>query len=336
MRIRGWLSLVGVLAGSVCWSGTALGDGIDISFPQCGTAVPAAEFTIVGVDRGKPFDVHPCLASQVPLATAFYLNTANPGPTSLNWPNGFTAPKPCNTPTAPGADTLDCAFDYGWKAAGNSYDVAVAAQVAAGLIPAGATRTKVPVEWWLDVETGQGMFGNTWQFGSPIALAANVEVLRGAIAALEAREVARVGIYSAPSHWLAITGNSTAFAGYASWLAGADTSAAASGRCGQEGFTSGGVALSQYALHPTPLTTLDGDVRCPLALRFGGNVTHAAGQVVPLNLVLNIAQGTGTPVQVTSNHLAPGTGVALTPAGPFTNALEVGVPPRSRTLTIYT
>jgi hypothetical protein len=330
MKVRGRLSLVGVLAATLCWSGVALGDGIDISHPQCGAIVPAAEFTIVGVDGGRPFDVHPCLSAQVPLATAFYVNTANPGPTSLNWPNGFTSPRACNTPSASGADTLDCAFDYGWKAANNSYDAAVAAQVVAGLIPAGATSTKTPVEWWLDVESA-----NTWRFGSAFALAANVEVIRGAIAALEARQVARVGIYSAPAHWLAITGNTTAFAGYASWLAGADTSIVASGWCGGEGFTTGGIAISQFAIHPTPTATLDGDVRCPVGVRFLSTPKQVAGQAGALSVVLNIAQGSATPVQLTSNF-ASDAGFALTPAGPFVPTLAVDVPPRTRTVAVYT
>lgn len=329
MKVRGWISLVGVLVASLCWSGAALGDGIDISFPQCGVTTPVADFTIVGVDGGKPFEVHPCLSAQVPLSTAFYLNTANPGPTSLNWPNGVSVPRVCNTPSVPGGDTLDCAFDYGWKAAGNSYDAAVGAQVAAGLISPGATRTKAPLEWWLDVETA-----NTWQYGSAFATAANVEVLRGATAALEARDVARVGIYSSAESWLAVTGNTTAFAGYASWLAGADATAAA-GRCGEGGFTTGGVALSQYQLRPTPTTLLDWDVRCPLGVRFAGSITAAAGVVAPIELALNVVQGGATPVQLTSNF-APTQGLALTPTGPFTNAVAISIAPRTRTMPIYT
>jgi hypothetical protein len=52
----------------------------------------------------------------------------------------------------PGSDTADCAYDYGWNAAADSYRTATSAYVSLGLASPGATRTPSPNVWWLDVE----------------------------------------------------------------------------------------------------------------------------------------------------------------------------------------
>ena len=45
---------------------TARERGFDVSYPQCGSVLPtAADFAVVGVDGGRPFDVNACLADQV-------------------------------------------------------------------------------------------------------------------------------------------------------------------------------------------------------------------------------------------------------------------------------
>lgn len=61
--------------------GTA-GDGYDVSFPQCGTALPdiAGKFAIVGVTGGRPFKDQPCFPDQAwwmqqGAAYAVYVNT---------------------------------------------------------------------------------------------------------------------------------------------------------------------------------------------------------------------------------------------------------------------
>ena len=60
--------------------------GFDVSYPQCGAVLPGgADFAVVGVDGGRPFDPNPCLAEQIAWARTagrpqYYLNTANPGP----------------------------------------------------------------------------------------------------------------------------------------------------------------------------------------------------------------------------------------------------------------
>src|SRR4051812_2384405 len=60
----------------------------DVSYPQCGKAMPApADGGIVGVNGGIVLSANPCLASEyawarqaTAYAPAFYANTGNPGP----------------------------------------------------------------------------------------------------------------------------------------------------------------------------------------------------------------------------------------------------------------
>ncbi|MDQ6724772.1 MAG: hypothetical protein M3066_01140, partial [Actinomycetota bacterium] len=95
--------------------------GHDVSYPQCGRVLPAvSSFGIVGVADGKPYTGNPCLASEfawgnaTPGGTGFYMNTANPGPSTreLNW-YGQRFP---DTTCAPGRDAA-CAYNYGYSAA---------------------------------------------------------------------------------------------------------------------------------------------------------------------------------------------------------------------------
>ncbi len=135
---------------------TARERGNDVSYPQCGAALPTgSDFGIVGVDGGKPFDPNPCLAEQIVWAGAFgrpayYVNTANPGPKlSSYWPLGQRAPRHC---TRSKPDSQACAFDYGWNSAKDSLRRAKAAAASVGAPD--VTRSA----WWLDVE-----MHNTWE-----------------------------------------------------------------------------------------------------------------------------------------------------------------------------
>ena len=63
----------------------AAGWGIDVSWPQCGAALPAVQtgFAVVGVNGGRPMTANPCLHAQLSalrghLPVAFYLNLAAP------------------------------------------------------------------------------------------------------------------------------------------------------------------------------------------------------------------------------------------------------------------
>ena len=233
--------------------------GYDISYPQCGGPFPAnPAFGIVGVNRGIVFSPNPCLgAGNGPselawaggLQAQLYANTGNPGPAlSTHWPSGQTFPRECNTASSPGADTANCAYDYGWNAAADSYQNAVRAYISLGLAPVGATSTPGPNAWWLDVETG-----NSWR--SDVSL--NVAALQGAVAYLESRQVGSIGFYSTQYQWNQITGGTLAFADHASWVAGATTARQAKNNCGGAAFTGGEVALAQYFAKG-----FDADLRC--------------------------------------------------------------------------
>jgi len=234
-----------------CW--------FDISYPQCGSSFPAnAEFGIVGVNNGIVFSANPCLSTgdgPPELAWAggvraqFYANTGNPGPDlSTRWPSNQTSPRQCNTSAVPGSDTADCAYDYGWNAAADSYRTAVSAYVSLGLAPAGATSTPSPNVWWLDVE-----IINSWQPDTTL----NVAALQGEVAYLQSVSTAGIGFYSTQYQWNQITGGTSDFSAYPSWVAGANSAGQAVGICSTKGFTGGRVALVQY-----PAGGFDADFLC--------------------------------------------------------------------------
>jgi hypothetical protein len=222
--------------------------GYDISYPQCGGPYPAnPAFGIVGVNRGIVFSGNPCLGAgasgQSQLAWAgkdaqLYANTGNPGPQlSSHWPSGQTSPRACATAANPDPDTADCAYDYGWNAAADSYARAVAGYVSLGWADAGATRTPVDNHWWLDVETA-----NSWRDDTSL----NVAALQGAVDYLNSVGAASVGIYSSPGMWSRVVGGSTAFTSLPSWVAGASTVKGARSGCGGPGLTGGPIQLTQY------------------------------------------------------------------------------------------
>ena len=233
--------------------------GYDISYPQCGGPFPTnAAFGIVGVNKGIVFSPNPCLgAGNGPSELAWaggvqaqlYANTGNPGPAlSTHWPNGQTFPRECNTASSPGADTADCAYDYGWNAAADSYQTAVRAYISLGLAPSKATSTPVANAWWLDVETS-----NSWR--SDVTL--NVAALQGAVAYLQSAGAKSIGFYSTQYQWNQITGGTLVFADHPSWVAGATTARQARNNCGGSAFTGGVVALAQYFAKG-----FDADLRC--------------------------------------------------------------------------
>ena len=233
--------------------------GYDISFPQCGGLFPdSPAFGIVGVNGGRAMSANPCLgAGAVPSELAWaggpsaqlYANTGNPGPAlSTHWPNGQVAPRACNTATAPGADTADCAYDYGWNAAADSYQTAVLAYISLGLAPPGATRTPLANAWWLDVETA-----NSWRS----AAALNVAALQGELDYLQSVGAASIGFYSTSYQWNQVTRGTKVFAAAPAWVAGAGTTSGARARCSSGGFTGGPVVMAQYAANG-----FDADWRC--------------------------------------------------------------------------
>ena len=221
--------------------------GYDISWPQCGSAFPSnPAFGIVGVNKGIVFSPNPCLSSEIQWAggtrAQLYANTGNPGPAlSSHWPSGQTSPRWCDPANT---DTADCAFDYGYNAAKDSFQDAVAAFGALDLAgsPAGSA-------WWLDVETA-----NSWR--SNVSL--NVAALQGeAYYFTSVAGVAKLGIYSTQYQWNQITGGSGAFSANHSWVAGVSSQKNAKSHCSGAGFTGGGVELTQYSF-----SGFDADLIC--------------------------------------------------------------------------
>lgn len=210
--------------------------GYDISYPQCGSAYPTGvSFGIVGVNRGIVFSENPCLASEIAWGggaqTQLYVNTGNPGPAlSSHWPLGQTSPRFCD-PANP--DTADCAFDYGFNAAAQSFATALTAYAQLGL-----TGSPSATRWWLDVETS-----NSWRTDTSL----NVSALEGQVAYLrDVTGIVDIGFYSTQQQWDTITGGTQAFNQHPSWLAGALSLKGARDRCARVAFTGNVIVYTQY------------------------------------------------------------------------------------------
>ena len=241
--------------------------GNDISWPQCDRRLPSGQaFGIVGVTGGLANTTNPCLSDQLLWANnstgaanqpkaQLYVNTANPGGLNTSsWPQnnidplGNQAPNPYGT--CDGADTLACAWQYGWnRAVEDVYDRFKPAAQAANLSDEPAF-----YRWWLDVE-----IVNTWKEG-PDGFPSNVADLEGMVAYFNSVG-AQVGIYSTAYQWGQIVGSAVAPAsnlnGLKSWLAGARSEADAKKRCALPPLTAGGqVVLTQF------VRTYDYDYSC--------------------------------------------------------------------------
>ncbi|MDQ1724363.1 MAG: hypothetical protein QOG52_1391 [Frankiaceae bacterium] len=269
-----------LLSGTAAPANAAAGDlGHDQSSPQCAAGAPTTgAFGIVGVTGGLPFAANPCLAAQAAWAVGtgqpgLYVNTANPGHTSIHWsPAGRLAPVRCVNPasdTDPG-----CAYDYGWDAALDALSVARR--------DAGGALDPLTVTWWLDVEGSRvpSPNGNSWKGDA----SSNAADLQGYVDALRVSGVREVGIYSTAFQWNDITGGyarANANAARARWpfavkfpiedgpvwYAGVGDLPSASAQCATLSFTGGERLLAQYLDG-----TIDGDVRCADADRAAPSV----------------------------------------------------------------
>ena len=232
---------VGGATGSATFGWTVNG-AYDISYPQCGTKLPApAGTSIVGVNDGILYSTNPCLGTEAGWGSAhglqFYANTGDPGPAySSHWPAaGQAAPENCTTSDQ---NSTACSYDYGYNAALDSFQRALGNS---GVNPAG-------FPWWLDVETG-----NSWQtlesaYGQSAPYQLNdTAAIQGEIAGLQSEGVAYVGIYSTGYQWTQITGGTgSTFAGIPAWLAGYSSQSTAHTACGSASFTGGRVTFTQY------------------------------------------------------------------------------------------
>jgi hypothetical protein len=222
---------------------TTAGPGNDVSWPQCGKALPKGQtFAIVGVNNGLANTTNPCLATQLSWAgtstggtgqplVALYVNTANPGSAGSWWPTsntygGTTVANPYGNCTEGSVDEA-CSYMYGYAKAYDDATIRGISHPAAYI-------------WWLDVETG-----NTWSADK----GANRADLEG-MAAYFASIGARTGLYSTRTQWTQIVGtvpSSSNLYRLPSWLAGAKTLALAKRNCSDTPLTAGGkVTLIQY------------------------------------------------------------------------------------------
>ena len=272
--------------------GTSTPTGNDVSYPQCGSSLPASPaFGIVGVTGGLANDLNPCFGpsstypsykeSELYWAVAsttggtsqpkasLYVNTADPGNVYngvviTDWPTSFSSadPSACTTTTVTltgvthtvGENSDGCAWQYGYnKATKDSAWLGTAASAINNQSPP----VKVPgtansYPWWLDVETA-----NTWQSDT----AMNVADLQGMITGLKAAGARKVGAYSTSSQWDTITGGTSSSSGalyqIPNWIPGARTLSGAQANCAQPSFTGGTVAVTQWFGHPD-----DGDYAC--------------------------------------------------------------------------
>jgi hypothetical protein len=259
-------SFRGAVVGLVCVAVVAVGGhaaeartaatpvGNDISYPQCGKALPSGQaFGIVGVNNGLANTTNPCFGAELGWATkssgatsqpraALYVNTANPGlagswwPTSNNYPTA-TSPVPNPYGTCSGGDDAACAFVYGYAKA---YDDAQSRVVT----------NPQSYFWWYDVETT-----NSWEANT----AANRADLEGMTYYFTQVLHAGVGIYSTTYQWGTIVGSvgtatdttptwsaPSTLNGLPSWIAGASTLTGARANCTSTPLTGGAVTVTQY------------------------------------------------------------------------------------------
>ncbi len=247
--------------------------GADVSYPQCGGALPFGQaFGVVGVNGGRASTRNPCLGEELAWAVyrttgaasepkaSMYLNTGDPGNSYLgepvpDWPLSGGSPFGSCLPTialahlrGPGQNSEACAWDYGYQEATQDLLWLRSAASKEGL-PAQAR----DYPFWLDVETS-----NTWQTAPEL----NLADLEGMVDALRQGGAGRLGVYAFPQEWVEITGGTkTAASGslfpLPNWILGSDSLPAAESNCQESPLTGGKVLLTQFPLGP-----FDGDYAC--------------------------------------------------------------------------
>ena len=200
--------------------------GIDVSWPQCRTTLPTTvPFAVVGVNGGTAATTNVCLTEQLGWASTsttgatpgqrsvqLYVNTGNPGDVLeeygvTTWPTDSVDPRGEDSSTTsedgrrnpygacattPGnyrgyTNDLACSWQYGWDRAVEAVDQRFGAAARA----AGTSDDPTDYTWWLDVETM-----NSWQAGSPQAMARNAATLEGMAQLYLAEGIEDVGLYS--------------------------------------------------------------------------------------------------------------------------------------------
>lgn len=243
-------------------SGAAVRQGGDVSWPQCtkaqggyGLPMPpdSSQFVVIGLTKGLPFTVNPCLATQVAWASARRV--------------------PAQAYTIPAFPTRDQLAAYGsrgpWSATTRWGQLANAGYAEGSyaldrLKAAGFAARMV----WIDVESRDRQ---PWPTGSRAAEALNRAVVVGLARRLD--EAGHpYGYYSNTSGWQAITGTWWA-PGVPTWVpVGHRTSADAVAACGRPSFSTGAPHLAQWTDGQR-----DDDVACPAYTFAPGRPWPASG-----------------------------------------------------------
>ena len=207
--------------------------GYDISWPQCGGALPPPPHpvSIVGLNDGRMFTNNPCLSSEMAWAggaLSIYVNTS--GLPSDNT-SGVHGVHTC------AVSDLSCR-SYNWGRSAATFDITAAQQA-----------NSHASTWWLDVETT-----NSWNAST----GANAEVIQGLIDGLRA-EGFIVGIYSTSYQFGVIAGSNYA-PRVPLWIpTGTMNEGDAPGFCSNSHTFGGGITwLTQWWS-----TTYDHDYACP-------------------------------------------------------------------------
>jgi hypothetical protein len=233
---------------------TSTPTGFDISWPQCGGAMPASSsVAIVGADDGHQFSDNPCLRQEAQWASTAtirgqYMVVDSPDGSSSANVLKYAYSGPAGSCTATEYECLG--FNWGYN---DAYDEVSYAN------SQGATSA----DWWLDVElpdagsinpTGSNCYvQNYWSCDTD----ANAAVVLGAVEGLSAQGK-QVGIYSTQSQWQSITGG---FAlGVPIWIAG--WNGPASTYCDTANSTTDWFAMGIPSLVQSLPGTYDPDTAC--------------------------------------------------------------------------
>lgn len=204
--------------------------GRDLGAHSCADSLPTgADFGVIATTDGRPYFASPCLSSEyawansLPYRAQYYVNLADPGHRSPHWGQG--GPRVCHRGPKYGGG---CAYDYGYEAA------AAAWGYVAAVGPAGNGR------WWLDVE-----IDNTWGYSSG-GIAANREVISGALDYLRHVRHVTAGIYTETTWWDYITYGSAQFSNIPVWGGGAGSKRNARANCTSHSITGGPALMAQW------------------------------------------------------------------------------------------
>lgn len=217
----------GAFASSVYATGST---GVDVSYPNCSTKIPAVSFGVVAATGGVVYSHNSCAASEARnfFNLSVYVNTGlNASQSSAYY---VQAQAGCN------GDAGCAAYNYGYNAAKDAISYASSQGLSSS-------------KWWLDVETM-----STWNASTAL----NQRSLQGEYDALVATGATTVGVYSTTAQWQSITGgwqNNWPSWGATTWT----TASQAQSYCTGHQFTGGPSLLMQYKSRQSKL---DQDVAC--------------------------------------------------------------------------